>query len=104
MSVEKITIEKAQPGEYPPGEEWRGKIREAVKLLVTLPDDQWVKVVGIEPTLLNRARSAAHAIAAADWDREFGGGETIYQLITKYDRENQTLWLGQQRRVKDEEE
>ncbi len=94
MTADKISVELAPIGEYPPGEEWRGKIREGVNILWDLDaeSDQWVKVKGIEPSNANRARSAAHAAANSKF-RPFMPEDEEWQLVTRYDAASETLWM-----------
>lgn len=84
MNNTRISVQVAAKGEYPPGEEWRSQIREAIEQLYNLPDDQWIKVIGIEPSLVNRARSAAHS---------YWGDNDEWKLVTKYDSQSNILWM-----------
>ena len=97
MSEDKIKVELALAGEYPPGEEWRGKIREALKILYdpNVDDDAWVKVTGIYPADVNRVRAFAHAA----W-----GSNDEWKVVTKYDAENKVFWIGAQKQDTEEEE
>ena len=94
-----VKVEVSQPGEYPPGEEWRGKIREAIKCLGDLSEnsDQWVKVFPVDADLVNRVRSAAHAIVKTSW-------EEGWQLVTKYDSKSETFWMTVQKGGEETEE
>jgi hypothetical protein len=91
-----IKIEQAAEGEYPPGEEWRGKLREAVELLGNLYDDQWVKVYPIEPEIVNRVRSAAH-FYMSQWEQRHRYDENEpYKLMTRYVSSTKTFWMATQ--------
>lgn len=101
MTADKITVEMAKTDEYPPGEEWRGKIREALSLLARSSSDQWVKVIGIDDDLVNRARAAAHS-GVKSWGVDDEGNE--WQLITRYDSNRKILWMTTQVREAEETE
>jgi hypothetical protein len=99
-----ITFEKANEGEYPPGEEWRGKLREAMTLLGTLDDDGWVKLYPIEQEIVNRVRAAAHAIVS-QWENDpWQSSDDKYKLITRYDPGTQVFWMSVQTVKKNDKE
>lgn len=100
-AAEKITVELSPTGEYPPGEEWRARIREAVDLLGQAGGDQWVKVSPIEPGVVSLARAAAHNLVKNWTDPD--DNEPEYKLITRYYRDTQTFWMTVEAPEEDEE-
>lgn len=92
MNAGKISVEVAQEGDYPGGEEWRGKIKEAIAIMAKMPESspQWVKVFPIESDVVARARAAARS-GILDWGKPYEG--TGYKLITRYDPINKIFWM-----------
>jgi hypothetical protein len=92
-----IKIERSADGEYPPGEEWRGKLREAIELLIDLVyHDQWIKVFPIEPENVNRVRSTAHFFMGQWQEKHLGEFEKPFKLVTRYDPTTKIFWMSTQ--------
>jgi len=102
-----INFEKAADDEFPPGEEWRGKLREALDLLGQLDYGKWVKIYPIEPETVARIRSAAHSTVnewnTSQWPSEEDESMRT-QLITKYDSSTKIFWMTTQAVKKEEKD